>query len=194
MTPPLDELLDRLRTLQDEIEAEYLRAREDWGRRRDALADEFQRQQRRYKVGLFRYLSRTRALVALTSPVIYLGWIPFLLMDLFVTLYQALCFPVYRIPKVRRADFLVFDRADLPYLNALERFNCFYCSYGNGVAAYTREVAARTEQYWCPIKHARRIRQAHERYPHFFDYGDAEAYRAGLNRLRQQYEDDAGRD
>lgn len=194
MTPPLDELLDRLRTLQDEIEAEYLRAREDWGRRRDALADEFQRQQRRYKVGLFRYLSRTRALVALTSPVIYMGWIPFLLMDLFVTLYQALCFPVYRIPKVRRADFLVFDRADLPYLNALERFNCFYCSYGNGVAAYTREVAARTEQYWCPIKHARRIRQAHERYPHFFDYGDAEAYRAGLNRLRQQYEDDAGRD
>lgn len=194
MTPPLDELLDRLRTLQDEIEAEYLRAREDWGRRRDALADEFQRQQRRYKVGLFRYVSRTRALVVLTSPVIYMGWIPFLLMDLFVTLYQALCFPVYRIPKVRRADFLVFDRADLPYLNALERFNCFYCSYGNGVAAYTREVAARTEQYWCPIKHARRIRQAHELYPHFFDYGDAEAYRAGLNRLRQQYEDDAGRD
>ena len=144
------------------------------------------RQQRRYKVGLFRYVTRTRLLVVLTSPVLYLGWIPFLLMDLFVTLYQTICFPVYRIPKVRRSDYLVFDRADLPYLNALERFNCFYCSYGNGVAAYTREVASRTEQYWCPIKHARRIRQAHERYPHFFDYGDAEAYRAGLDRLRGQ--------
>ena len=84
---------------------------------------------------------------------------------------------------------LVFDREDLPYLNAIEKFNCFYCSYGNGVAAYTREVAARTEQYWCPIKHARRIKAAHDRYPLFFDHGDAEAFRQGLNRLRRQYDD-----
>ena len=78
------------------------------------VADEFLRQQRRYKTGLFRFLLRTRFLVALTAPVIYLGWIPFLLMDLFVSLYQAVCFPIYRIPKVRRADYLVFDREDLP--------------------------------------------------------------------------------
>lgn len=190
MKQHLDELLARLRALQEEIEKEYRAAREELARKRLALADEFLRQQRLYKVGLFRYLRRARVLVALTSPVIYLGWIPFLLMDLFVTVYQAVCFPVYRIPRVRRADYLVFDRADLAYLNLLERFNCFYCSYGNGVAAYTREVAARTEQYWCPIKHARRIRQAHERYPLFFDYGDAEAYRAGLGRLRRQYQEE----
>lgn len=188
MKQHLDELLTRLRALQEEIEAEYLEAREQLARRRLALADEFVRQQRRYKVGLFRYLRRTRFLVALTSPVIYLGWIPFLLMDLFVTVYQAICFPVYRIPKVRRADYLVFDRERLPYLNLLERFNCFYCAYGNGVAAYTREVAARTEQYWCPIKHARRIPQAHDRYPLFFDHGDAEGYRTGLAKLRRRYE------
>ena len=71
------------------------------------------------------------------------------------------------------------------------KFNCFYCSYGNGVAAYTREVSARTEQYWCPIKHARRVKAAPDRYPQFFDYGDAEAYRQGLNRLRRQYREDA---
>ena len=57
------------------------------------------------------------------------------------------------------------------------------------MAAYTREVAARTEQYWCPIKHARRIKAAHERYPQFFDHGDAEAFRQGLSRLRRQYDD-----
>jgi hypothetical protein len=50
-------------------------------------------------------------------------------------------------------------------------------------------VAARTEQYWCPIKHARRIQAAHDRYPKFFDHGDAEAYRQGLARLRRQYGD-----
>lgn len=189
MKQHLDELLERIRLLQDEVEEEYQKTRENLAQRRAQLAEEFLRQQRRYKTGLFRFLLRTRLLVALTAPVIYFGWIPFLLMDLFVTLYQAICFPVYRIPKVRRSDYMVFDREDLPYLNIIEKFNCFYCSYGNGVAAYTREVAARTEQYWCPIKHARRIRAAHEHYPKFFDYGDAEAFRQGINRLRRQYDE-----
>ncbi len=189
MPNTIDELLARIRSLQDELEDEYRKARDDFDLKRAQLAEEFLRQQRRYKVGLLGFLGRTRPLVALTAPLIYAGWIPFLLMDLFVTLYQSVCFPIYRIPRVRRTDYLVFDRADLPYLNAIEKFNCFYCSYGNGIAAYTREVAARTEQYWCPIKHARRIQAAHGRYPGFFEYGDAEAFRLGLERLREQYRD-----
>lgn len=190
MRPPVDDLLARIRVLQEQLEDEYRRSREEWDEKRRQLADEFIRQQRRYKIGLFRFLIRTRLLVILTSPVIYAGWIPFLLMDLFVTLYQWICFPIYRIPRVKRSDYLVFDREDLPYLNLIEKFNCFYCSYGNGVAAYTREVAARTEQYWCPIKHARRIRNAHDRYAEFFEHGDGEAFRQGLERLRRQYRND----
>ncbi|MFM2119586.1 MAG: hypothetical protein RL722_1054 [Pseudomonadota bacterium] len=186
----LDDLLARIRALQDEVEDEYRERRAEWEARRAQLAGEFARQQRRYKIGLFRFLRRSSLLVVLSAPVIYAGWIPFLLMDLFVTVYQWICFPIYGIPRVRRADYLVFDREDLPYLNAIEKFNCFYCSYGNGVAAYTREVAARTEQYWCPIKHARRMRDAHGRYPKFFDHGDAEAFRQGLARLRRQYDEE----
>ena len=189
MKQHIDELLARIAALQDELDEEYRKARDEWAQRKAELADEFARQQRRYKTGLFRFLIRSRALVVLTAPLIYAGWIPFLLLDLFVTVYQAICFPIYRIPKVRRSDYLVFDREDLPYLNLIEKFNCFYCSYGNGVAAYFREVAARTEQYWCPIKHARRIRDAHQRYPRFFEYGDAEAFREGLERLRKEYEE-----
>lgn len=189
MTTHIDELLARIHELENQVEDEYRKTREGWEQRRQELAEEFLRQQRRYKTGLFRFLLRTRLLVALTAPVIYAGWIPFLLLDLFVTVYQAICFPIYRIPKVRRADYLVFDREDLPYLNIIEKFNCFYCSYGNGVAGYFREVAARTEQYWCPIKHARRLKAAHDHYPNFFDYGDAEAFRQGLSRLRRQYDD-----
>ena len=54
----------------------------------------------------------------------------------------------------------------------------------SGLVAYVREVAGRTEQYWCPIKHARRILGAHERYNRFSDYGDAEAYHRELDELR----------
>lgn len=177
MDKNIDELLAKIRVLQDELEEEYRQTRDEWAQKRIELAEEFLRQQRRYKTGLFRFLLRTRLLVALTAPLIYLGWIPFLLMDLFVTIYQAICFPVYRIPRVKRSEYMVFDRQDLPYLNIVEKFNCFYCSYGNGVAAYTREVAARTEQYWCPIKHARKAISAHQLYIGFADFGDAETFR-----------------
>ncbi len=189
----LNDLLARIQTLQEGVEEEYRKAREELQEKQAQLAEEFLRQQKRYKIGLFRFLLRSNLLDIITAPVIYIGWVPFLLMDLFVTVYQIICFLVYRIPKVKRSDYLVFDREDLPYLNLIEKFNCFYCSYGNGVAAYTREVASRTEQYWCPIKHARRIKAAHERYPRFFDHGDSEAFRQGLNRLRRQFDEDSGK-
>ena len=189
MKQHIDELLARIETQQNELEEEYRQAREDWEHRKQELADEFLRQQRRYKTGLFRFLLRSRLLVILSAPVIYAGWIPFLLIDLFVTTYQAICFPIYRIPKVKRSDYLVFDRADLPYLNAIEKFNCFYCSYGTGVADYFREVAARTQRYWGPITHPRRVRRAHDRCAKFSVYGDAESSKQGLTRLRKQYDD-----
>lgn len=187
MPPTLEDLLARIKDLENQVDDEYARLRAAFEERRNALAGRFLELQRRQKVGLWRYLRGARLAVLLTAPIIYSGWMAFLLLDLFVSVYQAVCFPIYGIPKVRRADYLVFDRGDLPYLNIIEKFNCFYCSYGNGVVAFAREVAARTEQYWCPIKHARRLHGAHERYPRFFEHGDAEAFRQGLERLRQQY-------
>lgn len=194
MSHTLDQLIDRLHAVEAEIQAEL-------GRKRAQIAFTLEQhgvrfpleqltQQRRLRIGWWSYLRESRWPVALTAPLIYLGVLPFALLDLFITLYQRGCFPIYGIPCVRRADHLVFDRAELPYLNWIERLNCLYCSYANGVAAYARQVAARTEQYWCPIKHARRMLQPHERYLGFFEYGDVAAYRAGLERLRRSLSED----
>ena len=196
-SPRIDDLLNQIRTLQASLEEELRRKRDEFEfvieEKRVRFAREIIKQQRRYKVGLFRFLRDSRLLVMLTAPFIYAVFIPLVLLDAAVTLYQTVCFPVYRIPKVQRRDYIVFDRSDLPYLNLIEKINCAYCSYGNGVAAYVREVAARTEQYWCPIKHARRVIASHDRYPQFFELGDAESYRQGLERLRRQYRDEANR-
>jgi hypothetical protein len=132
------------------------------------------------------YIWNANLLVIVTAPAIYAMIVPLLLLDLFVTVYQAVCFPVYRIPKVRRADYFVFDRHHLAYLNVLEKLNCAYCSYANCLIAYVREIAARTEQYWCPIKHARRVIGSHARYASFDDFGDAESYQARLVELREK--------
>jgi hypothetical protein len=138
------------------------------------------------KARLLRYMLGARPAMILTAPAIYALVIPLLLLDLFVAIYQTVCFPVYGIPRVHRGDYLAFDRGQLAYLNAVEKLNCAYCSYANGVLAYVREVAARTEEYWCPIKHARRVLGVHPRYGSFLDYGDGDAYRSELERLRSE--------
>ena len=73
--------------------------------------------------------------------------------------------------KVRRGDHGVLGRQYLGYLNVIERINCYYCGYFNGLIAYIQEIAARTEQYWCPIKHARGYLLAHSRAANFADFG-----------------------
>ena len=120
----------------------------------------------------------------LAAPLIYSTLIPFLVLDAWVTVYQAVCFRAWDIRRVRRRSYLALDRHKLTYLNGLEKLNCLYCSYVNGLTAYVREVAARTEQYWCPIKHARKVRDTHQRYPGFIEYGDAGGYRKRLSALR----------
>jgi hypothetical protein len=59
---------------------------------------------------------------------------------------------------------VVIDRHRLGYLNPVQKLNCVFCGYGNGVIAYAREITARTEQYWCPIKHALKVKGSHDRY------------------------------
>jgi len=140
---------------------------------------------RRLKTNFFRWLVLNRPQNLITGPIIYSMIIPLLITDFFVTFFQWTCFPIYGIKKVRRGDYIVFDRQQLNYLNFIEKFHCTYCAYGNGMIAYISEVIARTEQYFCPIKHARKILGTHARYARFLEYGDAENYEEKLEEYRK---------
>lgn len=194
MNPKVEELLHGIRTMEAELEVQMVLARAELNVRIEDGRIEFDKavlkRHREMKTRLLRYVVGARPLIALTAPLIYLLIVPFVLLDVFITIYQAVCFPVYGIPKVKRRDYLIFDRRYLAYLNALEKLNCAYCSYANGLIGYVREVGSRTEQFWCPIKHARKLVTAHTRYHDFAEFGDAEAYREEVTklaeRLRQQ--------
>lgn len=160
-----------------------------WAKGKARFEEAVLSEHREHKQGLASYLLRGRFLAYLTAPIIYSGIVPFWFLDLFLIVYQGICFPVYGIPKVQRSDYFVFDRARLKYLNLLERFNCWFCSYGNGLFAFAAEIAARTEQHWCPIKHAQRLRAPHSRYSHFFDYGDAKGYCKQVEAVRNDFVD-----
>lgn len=176
MATTLEDLMRRAREIETELEAEIARQRDRLGGRlvrgRMIFEAEVRARHRAARQSLLDYIRAIRPRDLATAPVIYSLILPILILDLWVTLYQWICFPAYGIPRVRRRDFVVVDRHRLGYLNALDKFNCAYCGYANGVVAYVREVASRTEAYWCPIKHARRWPGAHPRYAEFMDYGD----------------------
>lgn len=180
-----DPLVQIAANAEEDIKSEFyeLRGRAVW------FSEEVKREHRRMKSSLWRYIRHSRFFVALTAPLIYGCVIPFLLLDFFVTSYQAFSFPIYGIPKVQRSDYIQFDRGKLCYLNFLERLNCQYCAYANGLLAYVVEVAARTEQHWCPIKHARKNLAPHSRYSHFLPYGNATIYHDQIEEVRQDFAD-----
>ncbi|HTB09937.1 MAG TPA: hypothetical protein VK752_00120 [Bryobacteraceae bacterium] len=193
MTPTEEALSSRIQSLEKELKV-ALEEKEKafqyrWANGKALFEKAVLGKHKDLKHWLPSYLLHGRFLAYATAPIIYSGIVPFMLLDVFLTVYQGICFPVYGVPKARRADYIVFDRGGLKYLNLLERLNCIYCSYGNGLLAYGTEIAARTEQHWCPIKHAHRLRAPHSRYQHFLDYGDAQRYNQQVETVRNDFVD-----
>ncbi len=190
MASPVDDLFEHIAILEKELERELNRARAHWHYRIEAGRIRFEREahlaHQRLKQSIPRFLRESSLLNLLTAPIIYSLVVPIALLDVWISVYQAICFRAYGIPMVRRSAYVVIDRQHLAYLNMIEKLNCVYCGYANGVLAYVREIAGRTEQYWCPIRHARRIHAPHTLYRHFIDYGDAEGYRRRLIPLRSE--------
>jgi hypothetical protein len=139
---------------------------------------------RKLKMDLLPWFRDSRPRNLLSAPLIYGMIFPFVFLDCCVSIYHAICFRLYGIPLVQRNNYIVIDRHHLGFLNIIEKFNCVYCSYGNGVLAYAREIAARTEQYWCPIKHAHKILGTHDRHDRFINYGEAADYHTKVEGFR----------
>ncbi|MBL6987923.1 MAG: hypothetical protein ISR72_12975 [Methylobacter sp.] len=193
MPTQLEVLMDKMKVLEDELIEELQKHQEEFSykiiQQRVLFEDNIISKHKEYAKQVLTYINDAKLKHILTTPLIWICIFPVVLMDITISLYQAVCFPVYGIPKVKRQDYIVFDRQYLNYLNLIEKINCGYCSYVNGLFGYLQEIAGRTEQFWCPIKHAKRIRNLHSRYQRFIDYGDAKAYRASIEDIRHDFKD-----
>lgn len=183
-------ICDQIAALENElstaVEEQNGRLRYQVDGKRVVFEQEIKESHQIAKLGVLRWFMTVRPQNYFTMPIIYGLAVPLLFLDLCISFYQLTCFPVYRISKVRRADYLVLDHQHLAYLNILEKMHCMYCSYAVGLLAYAREITARTEEYFCPIKHARKILSAHSRYERFLDYGEADNFQGKLEEIRTQ--------
>ena len=190
MNNRVQQLLDQITALEDELRTALSEQPSNIYFQIKGKRVEFEQSvreaHRRMKTNFFRWLISYRPQNLLTGPVIYAMIVPLVITDIFISFYQLTCFPIYGIKKVRRGDYIIFDRQQLGYLNFIEKFHCTYCAYGSGMIAYISEIVARTEQYFCPIKHARKVLGTHARYARFLEFGEAEDYEAKLEEFRQQ--------
>jgi len=97
-----------------------------------------------------------------------------IILDFWVEIYHRICFPLCKIPYVKRRRYIKLDRYKLKYLTWFQKLGCVYCGYANGLANYWVKMAGETENYWCGIKHKENpgfIEPAHHK--EFAKYNDA---------------------
>ena len=135
MPSRIDDLRAHIAQLEHDLEGELQAARERWRYRIDAGRVRFEHDVReahkRLKLRIPRFLRESTALTVLTAPVIYSLIVPIGLLDLWVSAYQRVCFPIYGIARVPRSAYIVIDRHHLAYLNLIEKGNCVFCGYAN---------------------------------------------------------------
>lgn len=184
------ELMDNILELEEELVEELKQQQAKFQYTLEGSKVKFEKAaekaHRRLQTGVIHYFRKSAWRNIASIPFVYPMIIPLALLDLCISIYQHICFRLYGIPRVRRSDYIVLDRHYLSYLNGIEKLNCVYCGYGNGVAAFVTEVISRTEQYWCPIKHARSIAGEQKRYQNFLSYGDGDGYHTDILKFREQ--------
>ncbi|MDP2828604.1 MAG: hypothetical protein Q8O37_08355 [Sulfuricellaceae bacterium] len=190
MNSRIHQILDQITALEAElqvaIEHQEERLRYTIEGKRVTFEQAIKETHLKVKTGVFHWLTTVRPQNFLTAPIIYGMIFPLILLDLCASLYQMSCFPIYGIGRVKRADYFVMDHQHLAYLNIIEKVDCMYCSYTVGLLAYMTEITSRTEQYFCPIKHAHKVLGAHQRYAHFLNYGEADNLQEKIKEFRKR--------
>lgn len=180
MQSKISEILKKIDKLKLELQQEYSKLAQKYDffikNKKVIFSQKARISQKIFKINLFKYIFTANLRNLLSTPFIYGMIIPWIILDIFLTIYQFSAFPLYWIPRASRKDFFIYDRRFLAYLNILQKINCLYCSYMNWLFAYAVEIAGRTEQYWCPIKHAIWNENEHKYFQFFADYWDAEDF------------------
>ena len=187
---------DKIKELIEEIDAMKLKLAEEIDKQESHISYEIKNgyvtfekevlaKQRENMKNLLTWFREVPLLHLLTAPLIYAMVIPAIIFDVLLFVYQQIAFRVFKFEFIKRSDYMHFDHHYLGYLNIIEKFNCLYCSYFNGLMLYASAIAGRTELYFCPIKHAKKIVSQHKFYEEFLSYGDEGEYQKKLKELRK---------
>lgn len=190
---------EKIKEIVEEIEAMKLKLAEEIAQQESHISYEIQNgyvkfekevvaKQKENMKNLLTWFGEVPFLHFLAAPIIYGMILPAILFDVLLFVYQQVVFRIFKFKFVKRSDYILFDHQYLGYLNLIEKLNCLYCSYFNGLMLYASAIAGRTELYFCPIKHAKKVVSQHNYYDEFLSYGDEEEYQKKLKALRENFQ------
>jgi hypothetical protein len=188
---------DKIREIVEEIEDMKLKLAEEIAEQEDHIKyeihtgyvkfeNEVLSRQKKNMKNLLLWFREVPFLHIIAAPIIYIMIIPSVIIDITLFIYQQIIFRVFKFKFIKRSDYIIFDHQYLGYLNPVEKINCLYCSYVNGLMQYASAIAGRTELYFCPIKHAKKVIHKHDYYDRFLSYGEGEDYQERLKELRDK--------
>lgn len=122
----------------------------------------------------------------ISTPFIYGMLIPMIIFHILIELYHRIVFSLYDIEYVDYKQHFIFKRYKLNKLTLLQKINCIYCEYGNGLASYIKSIIGKTEVYWCPIKNGRNKNFTHEYYNKFIDVDNVENFEFHRENMRNE--------
>ena len=190
---------DKIKEMIEEIEAMKVKLGEEIAQQEKDISYEIQNgyvrfekdvldKQKENMKNLLAWFREIPLLHLLASPLVYGMVIPAIFFDIILFIYQQVIFRIFKFKFIKRSDYIRFDRQYLGYLNSIEKLNCMYCAYFNGLMHYASAITSRTELYFCPIKHAKKVAYKHEYYDAFFVYGDENDYQQKLEELRKKFQ------
>ena len=194
MKSTINKILEDIDNKKKDLLAEYDKLRKKYNFEYIKWKIRFTREQneenKKRKKSIWKTIFSSTIREILSIPFIYGFIVPAVILDISIFIYQNTAIRLYGIPLAKRSDYITFDRRHLSYLNWIEKINCLYCSYVNWLFAYVTEVAWRTEKYWCPIKHAKKMTSSHNWEKYFADYGDADWFKEVFRKNQEFYQDE----
>lgn len=189
MKNKIQKLLQEIREKREELFEEYENLKKEYWyvieKWKIRFSEEMRKRNKFYKTSLFESIFSARVREILSIPFIYMMIVPAIILDIFLFVYQQTALRLYKVPLVKRSEYIIFERKHLDYLNLIQKVNCLYCSYVNGLFSYAVEIAGRTEKYWCPIKSASRKKWWHDWEEYFAEYGDPEKFKEVFTSLKE---------
>ena len=188
---------DKIREIVEEIETMKIKLAEEIAEQERHISfeihngyvkfeNEILSRQKKNMKNLLTWFRKVPFLHFIAAPIIYIMIIPSVIIDITLFIYQQIIFRVFKFKFIKRSDYIIFDHQYLGYLNPIEKINCLYCSYVNGLMQYALAIAGRTELYFCPIKHVKKVIHEHDYYDVFLSYGDRKDYQEKLKALSEE--------
>ena len=192
MNSKINDILSEIDKKKQELKQEYLKIKEKYGFiikwHKIIFNSESKKENIRQRKPILETIFTAQIREIISIPFIYSVFFPAIFLDFILFIYQQTAFRLYRIPLVKRSNYIIYDRSELDYLNGIQKINCIYCSYVNWLFWYAVEIWGRTERYWCPIKHARKNPWWHDWEKHFADYWDAKWFKQVFTQIEDKVE------